>query len=66
MFNTNKIFLLLILYELISNFYILPFETVYLKDQSNNKDDYYNILFQNELYTNLSIGTPPQTVPSPT
>lgn len=64
MFNTNKIFLLLILYELISNFYILPFETVYLKDQSNNKDDYHNILFQNELYTNLSIGTPPQTVPS--
>ena len=59
-----KIIIILWLFEVLNNFIVLPFETLFIKDQTINKSDYYSILFQNELYTNLSIGNPPQNVKS--
>ena len=61
LFHINILFFL---FKTIHNFYVLPIETIFIKDKDIQKEDYYNILFQNELYTNLSIGEPRQTVKS--
>ena len=61
--NINRI-ILVIYFNAVNNFFVLPFETIYVKDQSIDNNTYYNILFQNELYTNLSIGNPPQNTKS--
>ena len=47
--------------EFITSFYVLPFETIYVKDETiNNTNDFITDLMQNELYVNLSMGTPKQ------
>ena len=61
--NINRI-ILVIYFNAVNNFFVLPFETIYVKDQSIDNNTYYNILFQNELYVNLSIGNPPQNTKS--
>ena len=61
LFHINILFFL---FKTIYNFYVLPIETIFIKNKDIQKEDYYNILFQNELYTNLSIGEPRQTVKS--
>ena len=62
--NTFNIFiieiLLIQLFQFINNFYALPFETIYIKDETINGTDYHSNLIQNELYVNLSMGTPQQ------
>ena len=61
-------FILSIIYVLIKhikNFYALPFDTVLTKDDSLKVNiDFYEYLFENNLYTNLTIGSPPQIVKS--
>ena len=58
----NYFYLLLSLSNLINSFFILPFETIYIKDESIKTDEYYDKLFQNELYTNLSLSIPVQNI----
>ena len=41
-------------------FLVLPFNTIFIKDNSINDNDFHSILIQNEIYVNLSIGTPKQ------
>ena len=41
------------LFHFINNFYVLPFETIYIKDETINGTDYHSNLIQNELYVNL-------------
>ena len=49
------------IFEFITSFYVLPFETIYVKDETiNNTNDFITDLMQNELYVNLSMGTPKQ------
>ena len=49
----------------INNFFILPFDTILIKDELCKKDlNFYDYLFQSEIYTNLTIGTPPNDVKS--
>ena len=57
-------FNILLLLKAINCFFVLPFETIYVKDNTIKTQDYYNILFQNELYCNLSIGNPIQNIKS--
>ena len=54
----------LILFKLINNFFVLPFDTIYINDETIKEDNYHTLLFQNELYVNLSIGTPKQNIKS--
>ena len=54
-------FFLILTFKLINCFYIIPFDTIYIKDETiNETDNYLNDLMQNELYVNLSMGTPKQ------
>ena len=61
-FNLFSLIFWIILCKLINSFVILPFETLFIKDDSIKIIDYYNTLFQNELYTNLSVSTPIQNI----
>ena len=63
-FNNFYIFIyeLLFLAKVKTHFFILPFNTIYIKDETIKVEDYYNKLFQNELYVNLSIGNPKQNI----
>ena len=65
----SKIFLYnLIIYELITlssiesinSFYALPFESIFIKDETIKGNDYHTYLIQNELYVNLTIGSSEQ------
>jgi len=58
----NYFYLLLSLSNVINSFFILPFETIFIKDESIKADDYYDKLFQNELYSNLSLSIPLQNI----
>ena len=61
----NGLCLIYLLFKQINNFYILPFDSILIKDELLNENlSFYDYLFQNELYTNLSIGTPSQNVKS--
>ena len=61
----NGLCLIYLLVKQINNFYILPFDSILIKDVLLNENlSFYDYLFQNELYTNLSIGTPSQNVKS--
>ena len=51
---------LFLLFNYINNFYVLPFDNILVKDETINSSDYHSYLTQNELYVNLSIGTPKQ------
>ena len=62
MYFFKNIISLFLIFKIINNFLILPFETIYIKDELIKNDDYYNILFQNELYTNISVSTPLQEI----
>ena len=55
------IFLFLI-HKKINCFYVLPFDTIFIKDETINATDYHTKLVQSELYVNLSIGTPEQKI----
>ena len=50
----------LLLFQYINNFYILPFDTIIIKDETIKNIDYHSNLTQNELYVNLSMGNPKQ------
>ena len=54
--------ILLFLFKYINNFFVLPFDTIYINDKTIKEEDYHTLLFQNELYVNLSIGTPRQDI----
>jgi len=59
------IFGFLLLLKHINNYYVLKFNTIFILDDSlQENQNFYNYLFQNELYTNLSIGFPPKDVKS--
>ena len=48
-------------FKLINCFYIIPFDTIYIKDETiNETNNYLNDIMQNELYINLSMGIPKQ------
>ena len=66
MYLMNIFEIILILFLPINNVYILPFDTITLNNplQSSQNSEFYNQLFQTELYVNLTIGTPPQNVKS--
>ena len=54
-------FFLFLSFKLINCFYIIPFDTINIKDKEiNDTNNYLNDLIQNELYVNLSMGTPKQ------
>ena len=57
LFNIQLFFLL---FRIINNFFVLPFDTIYIDDETIKGKDYHTLLFQNELYVNLSMGTPKQ------
>ena len=61
---TKESFIIILLLKVINSFFVLPFETIYVKDNTIRIQDYYSILFQNELYCNLSIGNPIQNIKS--
>ena len=46
--------------KLINSFYALPFETIFIKDETIKENDYHTKLIQNDLYVNLTIGEPEQ------
>ena len=49
----------------INNFYVLPFDTIFIQDELFHENlNFYDYLFQTELYTNLTIGTPPEDIKS--
>ncbi len=58
----------LIIYELIiissikllNCFYALPFETIFIKDETIEQNDFHTNLIQNELFINLTMGKPEQ------
>ena len=61
----NKLFVLIILFKIYSpnnTVYRIPFGLYNIK-QMYNENNVINNIFNNILYVNLSIGTPPQTVP---
>ena len=59
------LFIIYVLIKQIKNFYVLPFHTVLINDGLLKENiDLYDYLFQSELYTNLTIGSPPQIVKS--
>ena len=63
--HRNHIFFFIIqllLFKTIKNFFVLPFDTIYIKDETIVGEDFHNTLFQNELYINLSLGTPIQNI----
>jgi hypothetical protein len=66
----NKMFFYLALFFLLilkfSNCFIaLPFNTIYIKNESiTPRNDYRAELLQNEIYVNLSLGTPMQNITS--
>ena len=61
----NVFCLIFLLFRQINNFYILSFDSILIKDELLKENfNFYEYLFQAELYTNLSIGTPPQKVKS--
>ena len=57
-------FVILLILKAINCFFVLPFETIYVKDNAIKYENYYSVLFQNELYCNLSIGSPIQNIKS--
>ena len=49
----------------INNFYVLPFDKILIKDELYQENlNFYDYLFQSELYTNLTIGSPPKSIES--
>ena len=61
-FLTNVFIIGIISLIYLSSFYIkcsfiLPFDTIFIKDKTIEKYDYYTNLTQNELYINFSIGS---------
>ena len=58
-------FIIYLLIKQIKNFYVLPFDTISINNNLLKENiDLYEYLFQNELYTNLTIGSPPQIIKS--
>ena len=57
---TFETLLILTFFQFINNFFILPFETINIKDEAIKGNDFHSNLMQNELYANLSIGIPKQ------
>ena len=60
LFYNIQIFQILFLFKYIYNILISPFDTIYINDETIIGNDYHDKLFQNELYINMSIGTPIQ------
>ena len=57
--------LIYLLLKEINNFYVLSFDTIFIKDELFQENlNFYDYLFQTELYTNLTIGTPPEDIKS--
>ena len=55
LFSIKFEFFLFLSFKLINCFYIIPFDTIYIKDESiNETNNYLNDIMQNELYMNLS------------
>ena len=49
----------------INNFYVLSFDTILVKDELCQENlNFYDYLFQSELYTNLTVGSPPKDIKS--
>ena len=60
-FSKKFEFFLFLSFKLINCFYIIPFDTIYIKDEAiNETNNYLNDIMQNELYINLSMGIPQQ------
>ena len=57
---TFEFLIILIFFQFINNFLLLPFETIKIKDEAITGTDFHSSLMQNELYANLSIGIPKQ------
>ena len=51
---------LFFLFQFINCFYVLPFETININDEKIKNINYHSLLIQNELYVNLTIGSPKQ------
>ena len=61
LFSIKFEFFLFLSFKLINCFYIIPFDTIYIKDEAiNETNNYLNDIMQNELYMNLSMGIPQQ------
>ena len=50
------------LFNYIKNFYAFRFQTIYINDETIEGKQYHDLLFQNELYMNLRIGSPIQNI----
>ena len=59
-FNYCKIYLLYILLFPVNNFLAFPFGTINLR--CNQSSDYFSKIFSNDIYINLTLGTPNQMV----
>ena len=61
--NLNYILIvILFLLKSINSFYVSSFDTIYIKDETIKGKDYHSLLLQNELYINMSLGTPKQYI----
>ena len=49
-----------LLFQFINNFYVLPFDTIIIKDETIINTDYHTNLTQSELFVNLNMGNPKQ------
>ena len=62
-FYINLFFLLLLKFS--NSFIALPINTIYIRNESiTPRNDYRAELLQNQIYVNLSLGTPIQNVTS--
>ena len=48
----------LFLIKSINSFFVSSFDTIYINDETIKGKDYHSLLLQNDLYINMSLGTP--------
>ena len=61
----NLLYILIVklfLIRSINSFYVSSFDTIYINDETIKGKDYHSLLIQNELYINMSLGTPKQNI----
>ena len=56
-FLISKFFIIYLFFSNINCFFVIPFETIFIKDKTINDTDYFTYLTQTELSVNFSIGS---------
>ena len=56
-FLISKFFIIYLFFSNINCFFVIPFETIFIKDKTINNADYFTNLTQTELVINFTIGS---------